>query len=189
MTDLYALLGVPAPRPGRPARARTRCTACHRPVYVDQLVYGLGRCCAEKAGLIVVRYRFPHQHQTGETLLDHLPEEHHVDPFPTARVDVAGLDPFTAHAKIMELARAMLTPAPGLAPFPAEVVEAMTAAAQGLVDILERHAPHDDPTEVHCSEVWHSMLAWPCPDYRDAAAGFAVNLPAGREITTPAAAE
>lgn len=180
MTDLLALLGIPAPR-ARPARARTRCAdpSCGLPVYVDQLVFGYGRCCAEKRGLIVHRYRLPAGAQAGETLLDHLPKEARVEPFPQARIDVAGMTPAEAHAKILELARAMVPPVPGVLPFGADVVEAMAAAAAGLVAILERHAPEVD----RASGPWctHPNIGerWPCDDYRDAAAGFAVNLPAG----------
>lgn len=184
MTDLLALLGIPSPRPGRPARARVRCAnpECGRPVFVDQLVYGLGRCCAEKAGLVVHRYRLPAHTQVGETLLDHLPKEHHVDPYPQARIDVTGMTPNEAHAKILELARALVEPLPVVAAFPSEVTEALGATAAGLVAILERHAPSDTALRVTCCDHaphFDRLEAWPCDDYRDAAAGFAVNLPGG----------
>lgn len=183
MTDLLALLGVPVPR-DRPARARVRCRnpECGRLVYVDQAVYGLGRCCAEKAGLIVIRYRFPHQHQVGETLLDHLPKEARVEPFPQARIDVAGLEPADAHRKIVEHARAMISDPTGeiAAAFPAGITAAADDAFRGLIGILERHAP-DDIAErgIYCGDQPHleRLTIWPCDDYRDAARGLATGLP------------
>lgn len=191
MTDLYALLGIPAPRPGRSARARTRCRDCHRPVYVDQLVYGLGRCCAERAGLIVIRYRFPHQHQTGETLLDHLPKEARVEPFPQARIDVAGMDAPTAHAKIVAHAHTMISDPTGeiAAAFPHGITAAADDAFRGLAGILERHAPTNgalkpagDYSDARCGEIHdlEASVAWPCADYRDAARGLATGLPEAR---------
>jgi hypothetical protein len=185
--DLFA--GVPLPARGRRARARTRCLDCTRLVYVDQLVYGRGRCCAEKAGLLVVRYRFPHQHQQGPSLLDHLPEGAHVEPYPTSpRIDVAGLGPDAAHTKIVEHARAMISDPSGeiAAAYPNGITAATDDAFRGLANILERHAPDPDGCHRFCSRCVAEAtrgpvpVPWPCPDYRDAAAGLATGLPAAR---------
>lgn len=175
MTDLGQLLGLPPPQ--RRIRARTRCRACHRPVYVDQLVAGLGHCCAAKAGLIVHRYRLAARPQNGPTLLDHLPEDT-VEPYPQVRVDVTGLDPADAHRKIVEHARSMVSP-PGSA-FPAEVLDAANDQWAGIVAILERHAPLDLAANgircSHCSAD-QAPAGWPCDDYRDACRGLATGLP------------
>jgi hypothetical protein len=189
MTDLGDLLGL-GPAPPRPARARTRCGDCHRPVYVDQLVYGLGRCCAERRGLIVHRYRLPASQQAGETLLDHLPTEDRVEPYPQPRIDVAGLDTAGAHAKIVEHARSMISDPTGeiAAAYPNGITAAADDAFRGLVGILERHAPVErtkHPEQPHfcgaCVERPEfdgpSAGDWPCADYADAARGLATGLP------------
>jgi hypothetical protein len=183
--DLFA--GVPLPTRGRRTRQRVPCGAegCGRPVYVDQLVFGRGRCCAEKAGLLVVRYRFPHQHQQGPSLLDHLPEGARVEPYPNAhRIDVAGLAPDAAHTKIVEHARAMIADPSGeiAAAYPHGLTAATDAAFLGLIGILERHAPGLATGYRLCGHAPHTeaLDAWPCPDYRDAAAGLATGLPAAR---------
>ena len=188
MTDLGDLLGLP-PKPGRPARARTRCADCHRPVYVDQLVYGLGRCCAEKRGLIAHRYRLPAGQQAGETLLDQL-KETRMDPYPQIRIDVTGLTPETAHAKIVAHARSMISDPTGeiAAAYPNGVTAVADDVFRGLVGILERHAPVErtkHPEQPHfcgaCVERPEfdgpSAGDWPCPDYADAARGLATGLP------------
>lgn len=191
MSDLGDLLGL-APARRRP-RARTRCRDCSRPVYVDQLVFGLGRCCAEKAGLIVRRYRLPAGQQAGETLLDYLPaKETRVEPFPQIRIDVAGLDAETAHRKIVEHARSMISDPTGeiAAAYPAGITAATDDAFRGLVGILERHAPHLVAGEFTCDD--HDGQPWPCLDYRDAARGLATGLPADPDAhpyTQPGGAE
>lgn len=166
------------------SRGRVRCRDCRHLVYVDQLVFGLGRCCAERAGLIVRRYRFPHQHQVGETLLDHLPEGAGVEPYPQIRIDVAGLDPATAHAKIVEHGRSMIADPSGeiAAAYPHGMTAAADDAFRGLVAILERHAPGLAIAVCLCDHAPHTdaLDAWPCDDYRDAAAGLATGLPEAR---------
>lgn len=181
--DLFA--GVPLPTRGRRARQRVPCGAegCGRPVYVDQLVFGRGRCCAERAGLIVTRYRFPHQHQAGETLLDHLPTEGaRVEPYPQIRIDVAGLDPADAHAKIVEHARSMIADPTGelAAAYPNGLTAATDDAFRGLVGILERHAPDVDRSSGPWCSHPNTGERWPCADYADASRGLATGLPAAR---------
>jgi hypothetical protein len=186
VTQLDLLAGVPLPTRGRTTRARTRCAAegCGRPVYVDQLVYGLGRCCAEKAGLIVIRHRFPHQRQQGESLLDHLPEGARVEPFPQIRIDVAGLPARDAHTKIVEHARSMIADPTGelAKAYPNGMTAATDDAFRGLVGILERHAPRSVVADAAVCDrdyvTGTGITAWPCDDYRDAAAGLATGLPA-----------
>ena len=195
MTDLGDLLGLP-PKPA-PGRARARCAdpACGRPVYVDQMICGYGRCCAEKRGLIVHRYRLPARHQSGETLLDHLPaKESGVEPFPTTfRIDVSDLEPADAHRKILEHCRSMISDPTGeiAAAYPDGLTAATDDAFRGLVRLLERHAPthptYPSDCEHHYSLGAGTMYAWPCQDYRDAAAGLAVlaGLAAGLPETSP----
>lgn len=192
MADLGDLLGLP-PAPAGGGRARTRCAdeTCGRPVFVDQLVFGYGRCCAEKRGLVVHRYRLPAAQQAGETLFDHLPaKETSVEPFPQIRIDVTGLDPADAHRKIVEHARSMIADPSGeiAAAYPDGMTAATDDAFRGLVAILERHAPvelsKDPAAPAFCGAcvdrpaATDNVFAWPCADYRDAAAGLATGLPA-----------
>jgi hypothetical protein len=78
VTDLGDLLGLaPDPFPvarRRAARDQRRCRNCRRWVFVDRLVYGLGEECAEAAGLVVHRWKFPRTEQSGPDLLDTLEE-------------------------------------------------------------------------------------------------------------------
>lgn len=179
VTDLGDLLGL-GPAPARPSRARTRCADCHRPVYVDQLVCGLGRCCAERAGLIVRRYRIAAGPQAGETLLDHLPaKESGVEPYPQIRIDVTDLDPDTAHRKIVEHVRAQISDPTGeiAAAYPHGITAACDDTFRGLVAILERHAPYTIVRGTRRVPICGGDGPWPCPDYRDAAVGLATGLP------------
>lgn len=189
MTDLGDLLGLPPPQ--APVRARTRCAdpSCNLPVFVDQLVFGYGHCCAEKRGLIVHRYRLAARPQTGETLLDHLPEETRMEPFPQIRIDVTDLTPDAAHNKILEHARAMISDPSGeiAAAYPSGITAASDDAFRGLAGILERHDPRpgvlstgaDDYSDARCSHCieLETSVPWPCDDYRDAARGLATGLP------------
>jgi hypothetical protein len=113
-----------------------------------------------------------------------------VEPFPEVRVNVAGLDPRTAHGKIMDNARVMfLPPDPEHVPStPADVVEQVGAIGEGIIAILERHTPrcggHPRPW-MQCApgvcsaecERCGSGSEWPCDDFRDAARGLARGLP------------
>lgn len=165
-------------------RPRTRCAdpLCHRPVYVDQLVAGFGRCCAENRGLIVIRHRIAARPQHGPTLLDQLPGRTLMEAFPQVRIDVTDLAPRAAHTKIVEHARSMISDPSGeiAAAYPHGITAATDAAFRGLVDILERHAPMDYGTMgAGCQHHGHPGAgeAWPCDDYRAAAAGLATGLP------------
>ena len=218
MSDLLALLGelagAPVPLPRAPRRARTRCAdpLCLRPVYVDQLVHGYGHCCAEKRGLIVRRHRLRHDPPgTGApTLFD---TEEPVEPFPQARIEVAGMTPADAHAAVLKHVREVADTQnnPQVARlFDPSVNAAATAQFDGLAAILERHAPaehsvkidprsgepcepmalygHGQPAEttavlcaghleIGAGRARYGYAAWPCDDYRNAAAGFAIGLP------------
>jgi hypothetical protein len=181
VTDLGDLLGLDLGA-GRTARARIRCRACTHLVYVDQAIYGLGRCCAEKAGVVVRRWRLAHTEQAGDTLLDHLPKEIPVEPYPmTPRIDVTGDAPRDAHRRIVDHARVMLTDPTGEhAAVLTPVSVACDDAYRGLIAILERHAP-DDVLErgIYCGDNPHlrASIMWPCEDYSDAARGLATGLP------------
>jgi hypothetical protein len=160
-------------------------------VFVDQLVYGFGRCCAEKRGLIIHRYRLAARPQAGETLLDHLPEKEDAvaahpapEPFLQVRIDVTGLDPEAAHRAIVEHAHAMISDPTGefAAAYPNGITAATDDAYRGLIGILERHAPLDlGANGIRCSRcpADAAPAGWPCPDYRDAARGLAAALPSG----------
>lgn len=154
-------------------------------MYVDRLVYGYGRCCAEKAGLVVHRYRLPAGTQTGPNLLDHLPEEPDVEPYPQIRIDVAGVSADTAHTTIVTHARSMICASDGTSPgsVPAEVIDAANDQWSGMAAILERHSPimavrvaTGEPDGALCR--YCTRQGWPCPDYRDACRGLATGLPA-----------
>lgn len=98
-----------------------------------------------------------------------------MEPFPEVRVDVVGLDPLIAHRKIMDNARVMfLPPAPGHR-LPSDVVEQVGAVGEGIIAILERHAPGPHGL---CASEDSVGERWPCDDYRDAARGLARGLPA-----------
>ncbi len=182
MTDLGDLLGLPPARPAYRPRARCADPTCGRLVFVDQLVFGFGWCCAAKRGLIVHRYRLPATIQTGATLFDHLPEEIPVlDPYPQVRIDVTGLTPVDAHRKIVEHARSMITDAARAAVvFPPGVLEAVNDQWSGVIAVLERHAPDDVPGRgIYCGDQPHleRLTRWPCDDYRDVSRGLATGLP------------
>lgn len=187
--DPAALLpGLTAVRPRHRARARCADPDCGLLVYVDQLVFGYGRCCAEKRGLIIRRHRFAAAAQTGETLLDHLPEEHHrMEPYPQPRIDVTGLDPADAHRKIVDHARFMIGDPSGeiAAAYPNSITAAADDAFRGLIGILERHAPSGLNSTGStacgpCDESAGRPSGWPCDDYYNAARGLATGLPEAR---------
>ena len=184
MTDLGDMLGLPAPPP-RPARARIRCRACRHLVYADQAVFGMGRCCAERHGLIVRRWRLPTDPTPDTPALFDRPEDL-MDPYPQPRIDVAGLNPAAAHCRILSYVRTIAldsgTPMVGV---PAEVSEAAAAQWAGMLRIIERHAPQYPPTPGSCAHrgCLDQDLTWPCPDYRDATAGLAEGLPAVPAVT------
>lgn len=187
MTDLGDLLGLPPPQ--RPARARARCWACHHPVYVDQMVFGLGRCCAEKRGLLTRRWNLPAANPAdAPTLFDRPEDLMDLEPFPQPRIDVTHLNRPDAHARVLLFVRdiaedasaAMHAAAHGILP---EVAEAAAAQWAGIVRILERHAPDPDGEHRFCSHCVAEAprgavpVAWPCTDYRDATTGLACGLP------------
>ncbi len=108
-------------------------------------------------------------------------EETPVQPYPQPRIDVTGLDPETAHRKIVEHAGIMIADPTGeiAAAYPNGITAATDDAYRGLIGILERHAPrdHGGPYCANCALVPGSPDPWPCRDYRDAAAGLATGLP------------
>lgn len=186
MTDLGDILGLPAAR--LPARARVRCRACSHLVYADQLVFGMGRCCAEKHGLLVRRWRLASTNPAEALTLFDRPEDlMELDMQGTQpRVDVTGLNPAATHAKIVGHARIMIADESGeiAAEFPAGVTAATDDAFRGLIGILERHAPHTYAADTSCVRCFNHaatgrdhLIAWPCDDYRDAARGISTGLP------------
>lgn len=164
-------------------------------MYVDQLVFGHGRCCAERRGLIVHRHRLAGAPQLGETLLDQLPEETTVDPYPQARIDVTGLAPDAAHTRIIEHAQAMISDPSGevAAAYPTGITAAADDAFRGLIAILERHRPRRCTScgsaphvpAVHYVDNATGRHYWPSDDYRDAARGLATGIPGQAEIAGP----
>ncbi len=186
--DLGDLLGLPPPTV-RP-RARTRCRACNHLVYVDQLVHGMGRCCAEKRGLIVRRWRLATTNPTDAPTLFDRPEDL-MEPYPQPRIDVTGLPPEQAHTRIVAFVRELGNEASlPVAVFPAEVAEAAAAQWDGTGRVLARHAPR--PAVVFPLDAPHTepdvcrrcCTTWPCIDYRDVTAGVATGLPACRTCST-----
>lgn len=172
------------PLPDLPAksrrRAKTRCAnpACNRPVYTDRLIFGLGRCCAENRGYLIRRWRLTaNPHPEAPTLFD-IPKDI-MEPFPQIRVDVTGLAPDAAHTAIVNQLAGVAAVNPILAEAVPDVVDASQDHFAGMGRILERHAPYRDDTGVYCTHEWHRMIAWPCADYRDTAAGLAAGLPTG----------
>lgn len=184
MTDLGDLLGLPPAR--RPPRSRRPCRECYRPVYVDQMICGLGRCCAEQQGLIVRRWHLTAPDPTAPTLFDR-PEDITMEPFPQIRIDLAGLPAAEAHARILAHHDAMSTVNPFIAAVIPEAAEATQDHLRGQRNILARHAPRHavivpddwllDAPHAIPDVCQHHATTWPCDDYRDAAAGLATGLP------------
>lgn len=143
----------------------------------------MGRCCAEKRGLIVRRWRLTATNPTDaprlfDSLEDLMAYESFPEPGPypeQLRIDVSGLPPADAHSDIVTAARAAIEADPEIiAKFPNGLTAVSNAHFNGLVRILERHFPTGDLCD-HCTGLYGKP--WPCADYRDASAGLATGLP------------
>ncbi len=104
------------------------------------------------------------------------------EPFPQPRIDVTGLDAATAHTKIVDQARTLLSTPDSRLYFTPDILEAVDATWHGVIRVLERHAPGFTVGAgvILCDHAPHVDAGdtFPCPDYLDVAAGLATGLDA-----------